>query len=269
MTKIKPFLKWAGNKYRCLERITPHLPKAKRLIEPFAGSASIFLNTNYPNYILAEANNDVVSLFSFIKKEGEQFIDSCKELFVAENNCAETFYKFRERFNLCTNMRERAQIFLYLNKHGYNGLCRYNSKGIYNVPFGRFNKPYFPHTEMLLFAKKAQHAQFLHQDFTSTFSLLKKGDAVYCDPPYSPLNQNQRFDYIKPGFGVNEHQILRDLAISASKRGIAVIISNHDTEFTRDLYKESKIVCFKVNRSISCNPSQRLPAKELLAIFMP
>lgn len=267
--RIKPFLKWAGNKYRCLDKILPHLPKSQRLIEPFAGSGSIFINSDYKKYLLAEANKDVISLFSILQKDGLDFIHCCQKLFTPENNSAQVFYMLRDKFNQSTDMYERAILFLYLNKHGFNGLCRYNNQGIYNVPFGSFKKPYFPLKEMQIFAEKAKNATFVHQDFTKTFTLLKPGDTVYCDPPYTPLKPKQTFDYIKPGFGINEHVLLKDLAIVAANNGITVLISNHDTQYTRELYKESKIIAFKVKRSISCKAQQRSYVNELLAIFTP
>ena len=154
MQKIRPFLKWAGNKYHCLHHILSLLPKTNRLIEPFTGSGAIFVNTNYPNYLLAEANQDLIHLFHYLQQEGEPFINYCQTLFCSENNSETKYYMLRENFNLSQDPRTRAVLFLYLNRHGYNGLCRYNQQNVYNVPFGRYKKPYFPRQEM----------QFFHQN---------------------------------------------------------------------------------------------------------
>ena len=161
-------------------------------------------------------------------------------------------------------------MFLYLNRHGYNGLCRYNQKGIYNVPFGRYKKPYFPHAEMLCFHQKSQNTTFLHGDFRHTFSKAKPGDLIYCDPPYAPLQQISNFSsYTNKKFGEQEQIDLAELAIHAVSRGITVVISNHDTAFTRHHYRFSEIKSFPVRRSISCNPENRIAVQELLAIFRP
>src|SRR5687767_7374621 len=98
---MKPFLKWLGNKYSILDRIKSTLPVGSRLIEPFVGSGAVFLNTDYSNYLLADINEDLISLFNFVKEDADEFIHYAKEFFVAENNDPEVYYKYRELFN-CT-----------------------------------------------------------------------------------------------------------------------------------------------------------------------
>ncbi|MFY7698130.1 MAG: Dam family site-specific DNA-(adenine-N6)-methyltransferase [Legionella sp.] len=268
MTKTRPFLKWAGNKFRCIEYILNTLPQADRLVEPFTGSASIFINSNYPNYLLGENNLDLVHLFNFVKAEGEDFISLCQQLFTPQNNCAEQYYLLRDEFNNCGHNKRRAALFLYLNRHGYNGLCRYNSKGYYNVPFGSHKKPYFPKQEMLSFVRKSSEAIFLHNDFQQTFAMAEKGDLIYCDPPYAPRDQLTNFtDYTEKKFGEQEQITLANLAMTYAERGITVAISNHDTAFTRHYYRFGKIHCFEVKRSISRNANNRQLVKELLVIF--
>lgn len=268
MTKIKPFLKWAGNKYRCLDHILGSLPQANRLIEPFTGSAAIFMNTSYPSYLLAEGNRDLIYLYTQIKQEGAPFIDYCQQLFHEKNNCDQSYYSLRQSFNQSSDPRQRAAIFLYLNRHGYNGLCRYNLRGGYNVPFGRYKKPYFPLAELYHFYHKSQQALFLHEDFQHTFSLAKPGDVIYCDPPYAPLEQSSNFSsYLHTKFGEKEQLILAELARDAAHRGISVVISNHDTSFTRHHYRGSEISSFPVKRSISCQAQNRHHVQELIAVF--
>ena len=218
--------------------------------------------------MLAEANQDLVSLFQHLKAEGEDFIQVCKTYFVTENNNSTRYYELREQFNLSTATRERAILFLYLNRHGYNGLCRYNKKGKYNVPFGQYIKPYFPEKEMRYFHIKSQQATFIQADFRDTFTRAQPGDLIYCDPPYAPLVQISNFSaYTHKEFGEQEQIILSNLAKESAGRGITVIISNHDTEFTREQYRGAKIKSFEVSRRISCKAGKRSPAKELLAIF--
>ena len=268
MSRIKPFLKWAGNKYRCLDKILSSLPAGNRLIEPFTGSAAIFMNIDYPFYLLAEDNNDLVMLFHCLQQEGESFIAYCKGFFIPENNCDSQYYLIREQFNKCIETRQRAALFLYLNRHGYNGLCRYNQKGIYNVPFGRYKKPYFPLLEMRHFHEKSQRASFIHSDFRQTFIEAQPGDIIYCDPPYAPLSQRSNFSaYTNKKFGEPEQIILAELAKDSANRGITVIISNHDTVFTRKHYHGSTITSFPVRRSISCHAENRQNVQELLAVF--
>ncbi len=268
--QIRPFLKWAGGKQRCLGKILPQLPNANRLIEPFTGAGTIFLNTNYKNYLLAEINHDLINLYSTLRDHQTPFIKHCETYFSVTNNSKDRYYQLRNHFNLCKDNYERAALFLYLNRHGFNGLCRYNQSGIYNVPYGSHGQkgPYFPKKELLTFATKAKAVDFVCQDFRETFALAKPGDVIYCDPPYVPYDlEVKTFSYYQNAFNTEEQTFLAQHALMTSKKGIPVIISNHDTPFTRELYKKAKITSFPVQRFISCDGRNRQPVKELIAIY--
>ena len=272
MTKKKqtrPFLKWAGNKFRIIEHINTMLPQGERLVEPFAGSGAVFLNTDYDRYLLADNNQDLISLYRILAEQGETFIALCERLFRDATNKEDYYYRRRDEFNKTKDEERKASLFVYLNRHGYNGLCRYNAGGGFNVPFGRYKKPYFPAVEMYQFHLKAQRAEFKHVDFASVFEQLNHGDVVYCDPPYVPLTKSANFtSYSAGGFEIEQQEQLAKLAESTRRSGIPVLISNHNTRFTRQAYKTAdNIKRFKVMRSISCNGQQRKPAGELLALF--
>ncbi len=265
---LRPFLKWAGNKYRIVERVKARLPAGKRLIEPFVGSGAVFLNTDYKRYLLADSNKDLIDLYSVLKKEGAAFIADCRKLFRSSNNSAEAYYRLRDEFNACTDPRRRAVLFVYLNRHGYNGLCRYNAKGGFNVPFGRYKNPYFPEAEMLAFHAKARHATFVHQDFAGTLGKIHTGDVVYCDPPYVPLSASANFtSYAAGGFSMEQQHQLAAVAEQAAQKGVPVLISNHDTKETRRAYRGATIESLEVQRYISCKGHKRHKVDELLALF--
>jgi len=268
MNDIRPFLKWAGNKYTLLAQIIPELSPGRRLLEPFLGSGAVFLNTNYPNYVLSELNPDLTALYSLLKQEGLAFIRDCKKLFTPSNNNADRYYQLRDRFNRSKQARTRALLFVYLNRHGYNGLCRYNSSGKFNVPFGRYEQVLFPEQRMLEFHQKAQRAEFICQDFADTLAMAKRGDVVYCDPPYIPLSASAAFTaYAGNRFDESCQQVLADKALALQAKGVDVIISNHDTPLARKLYQEADIISFPARRFISCNAENRVPVQELLAIY--
>ncbi|MCX7115462.1 MAG: Dam family site-specific DNA-(adenine-N6)-methyltransferase [Gammaproteobacteria bacterium] len=271
MQYTKPFLKWAGGKYRLLNIILKHLPKQARLVEPFGGSGAVFLNADNPFFLIAEKNPHLIQLYQQVQQEGESFIDYCATFFNPQTNQSHVYYQKRQEFNACLEPRERAALFLYLNRHGYNGLCRYNSSGIFNVPFGRYDRPYFPQLEMQHFYKKSQQATFVHQDFRETFAALKPHDVIYCDPPYASLSPTAYFsNYTGHGFNDQDQQHLAELARHAQSQGHCVIISNHDTPQTRQYYEHSMIEHFEVQRIISCKVTGgRLMAPELIAIFKP
>ena len=265
---MKPFLKWAGGKYRLVELIKSTLPEGSRLIEPFVGSGAVFLNTEYSTNLLADSNPDLINLFRLVQKEGQGFIAYCQTFFVAENNTESAYYRLREEFNTTHDVRRKSALFVYLNRHCFNGLCRYNSKGGFNVPFGRYTKPTLPEKEMYYFYEKSQRAIFEVADFITTMENAKSGDVVYCDPPYVPLSATSSFtSYAKGGFGLNEQNALADMAKKLQKKGIAVVISNHDTIFTNEVYHPAKIITFNVQRFISSDSKNRNAVGELLAVF--
>ncbi len=240
----------------------------KRLIEPFLGSAAVFLNTEYDDYILADSNPDLINLFQQLNKEEEKFIRYCSSFFNAEKNSEDTFYKLRKDFNNKCALRRKAALFLYLNRHCYNGLCRYNSRSQFNTPFGRYDKPYFPEKEMRAFVKKAKRATFINANFDETMNRAKADDVVYCDPPYAPLTATAHFtDYHVGGFNWEDQELLANTAKALAKKGTHVVISNHDTKEIRALYKGAELIFFDVRRNISCNGKKRDKVGELLAIF--
>lgn len=270
MSFIKPFLKWPGGKYRLLDRIQNRLDSGKRFVEPFVGSGAVFLNTRYKKYLLADTNPDLINLYLEVQKNEKGFIEYCQSFFTSDNNNENRYYQFRELFNTTTDIRLKSALFLYLNRHCYNGLCRYNSKHGFNTPFGRYKKPYFPKKEIDNFHKASQSATFIHAGFVETMKKIKPGDVVYCDPPYAPLSKTAYFtDYFAGGFGWDDQIKLAEWAAKLSKKGIPVIISNHNTDNTRALYKEAGATTekFLVRRTISCNTRKRNKVEELLAVF--
>ena len=268
-TSMRPFLKWAGSKYRVLEHIREMLPQGQRLIEPFAGSGAVFMNTDFPSYLLADTNADLITLFQTLQRQGEDFIGECERLFQPRTNQEAYYYHRREEFNRSEDPKRKAALFIYLNRHGYNGLCRYNASGLFNVPFGRYKRPYFPAQEMFAFYQKSTHASFVHLDFDIVMQAAQAGDVVYCDPPYVPLSTSANFTcYSAGGFDMPQQQRLADLAEQTRQRGIPVLISNHNTHFTRKAYQSANnIKRFSVRRFISCNGGKRQNAGELLALF--
>jgi DNA adenine methylase len=267
---LRPFLKWAGNKYRIIAQLINLLPKAERLIEPFAGSCSVFLNTDYSQYLLAETNGDLINLYQHLQREGLHFIEYSRYFFNMSTNQSDFYYQSRVQFNSTQDLRLKAALFLYLNRHGYNGLCRYNSSGLFNVPFGQHPKPYFPFKEMLAFHQKAQYAQFQQADFQTTLQLARPGDVVYCDPPYLPLSATANFNQYGPaGFSLLQQKALASQAEQLAATGVYVIISNHDHPLIPELYKTAKVIRFPVPRTISRNGKGRQAVLEVLAVFYP
>lgn len=270
---MKPFLKWAGGKSRLVPVIEPYLAGARRLVEPFAGSCAVFLGTDIPQGLMCDVNPDLVLLYTTLRDEGPAFVAEVERLFVPENNTETRYYCLREAFNTATG-RDRAALFVYLNRHAFNGLCRYNASGEFNVPYGRYKNPGLPKAEMLAFARRVADVEFRLSSFEDTMrsvlSEARPGDVVYCDPPYVPLSPTASFTaYSAGGFGLHQQRLLAELAAELADAGIRVVISNHDTPLSRDdLYAGAdRVAGLSVRRSISASAAQRGLAPELIALY--
>lgn len=268
MSKTKSFLKWPGGKFKLIERLTLNLPKGDVLVEPFVGAANVFLNTDYPGYVLCDVNKDLINLYKALAEHKEKFIEDCRELFDEQFNNKSAYLKMRTAFNLSDDPYERSVIFVYINRFGFNGLCRYNKSGNLNTPFGDGKPAYFPENEMRAFYLKCLSARvnFVHIDFATCFERYQgSGVVFYCDPPYVPLSPTACFaEYAQTGFSLREQQLLACLSKLSDS---PVLVSNHDTELTRQLYNHYIIDSFDVQRNISCRGDKREKAKELLALF--
>lgn len=288
----RPFLKWAGNKYQVLPEIWKVLPqKGNRFIEPFAGSGSVFLNVtldktkSYGHYAIGDSNPDLTDLYKLVKTDDVSFIKRCRILFygdgktIPSGNDRTQYEHLRDVFNakkvdsvLTTLNIGRSELFVYLNRHCFNGLCRYNSKGGFNVPFGRYKGPNVPEEDISLFHKQIQNVTFTAGDYTTLLAGMNPtdGDVIYLDPPYVPLSATASFtDYSNDGgFPMTKQKELAQLAEKYAAAGAVVLVSNHDTAQSRELYKNaSSIHAFEVTRFISAAGKSRNKAPELIAVF--
>ncbi|WP_234258740.1 Dam family site-specific DNA-(adenine-N6)-methyltransferase [Pectobacterium sp. IFB5596] len=273
---IRPFIKWAGGKTRVLPDLLPLLPKGDCLIEPFVGGASVFLNTDYRRYVLADINPDLINLYRVAVADTELLIRDAQSMFMTGNTEIEYLGR-RAEFNFLRATGagfalQRAVLFLYLNRHGFNGLCRYNQSGEFNVPFGRYRSPYFPASEIRLFAEKARdtNAVFRVAPFCKTIEGHASPDAViYCDPPYLPASDTANFtQYHTAPFSIGHHITLAVALAGANRRdGAQCVISNSDTPVTREIYHTFEFHEIAVQRSISANAITRGAAKEVIGVL--
>lgn len=267
--KSRAFLKWAGGKFGLVNDIRAKLPSGKRLVEPFVGAGSVFLNTSFEHYWLNDINPDLINLYQILQQNADQYVRDARPLFSEKTNAPEQYYGLRQEFNQSCDPYQRALLFLYLNRHGYNGLCRYNLTGKFNVPFGRYRRPYFPEAELYRFAEKAQQAVFTCLPFEAVFAECRVGDVIYCDPPYAPISRTANFtSYAGNGFSLDDQETLARCARQvAQAHNIPVLISNHDTDLTRRIYQGAKLTELKVGRFISQKGHARTKVDELLALF--
>ncbi|CAI1629007.1 DNA adenine methylase [Serratia proteamaculans] len=265
----RPALKWLGGKASIIDTLRQHLPAGKRLVEPFVGSGAVFLNTDYDSYLLCDINSDLINFHNVAKNLPDQLIREAHNLF-KEQADEVGYYAVRADFNLrCdSNFLYRAAQFLYLNRHGFNGVCRYNLSGDFNVPFGHRKAPYFPEDEIHSFSEKAQakKAIFLCCTFQESIRMARTGDVIYCDPPYIPTSATANFtSYHTDGFTSDQQRKLACMLRIAARRGRHVVVSNSETVAALDLYSDFNITTTTARRSVSANAAGRTRAGEIIA----
>jgi len=274
MTTTLP-LKWPGGKSRVMPDLLPHLPKSDCLIEPFVGGASVFMNTDYRRYVLGDINPHLINFYRVIASDTENFISTARSALFRDGNNEETYYSTRSMFNdprpaawaLPTWDFTQALRFLYLNRHGYNGMVRYNQQGEFNVPYGRYKAPYFPEREIRLFAEKVRdtRAIFICADFRTTIlTHAAEGATIYCDPPYLPASDTANFSsYHTAGFGAEQHRnLVKTLVKAFNEHGVTSVFSGSGTPETRQIYHPFRMHEITVQRSVSAK--SRDTANELI-----
>ncbi|EFR1144899.1 Dam family site-specific DNA-(adenine-N6)-methyltransferase [Salmonella enterica] len=265
----RPFLKWAGGKYSLLPELERLIPAGKRLIEPFVGGGSVFLNSDkHERFLLADINADLINLYQMLAVAPDSVIAEAIKAFRHLND-AENYTAIREAFNAWQlNATERAAAFLYLNRHCFNGLMRYNLDGFFNVGWGKYKAPYFPEKELMAFRKKSSACVFMNAGFERTLRLAGDGDVVYCDPPYEPMPGTAGFtSYASGGFSWDSQVALAESCVAAHQRGAKVFISNSTAPRVIELYERHGFTLHRVNarRSISSKGSTRETANDIVA----
>ena len=248
-------MKWLGGKRRLANRILSLLPSEGRLVEPFVGAGSVFLVSEHEGAVLNDSNPDLMAIYTALQHDPAALITDARALFSGAYLSLEAYLGLREEFNALAPGLRRAALFVYLNRHGFNGLCRYSLTGRYNVPWGKPSvTPYFPENELWAAAARLERDTLYCGDFAAAFAQVRSGDAVFCDPPYLSHEGKASFTmYDGHGIGLKDHERLVALARDASARGATVAICNHDTDEARNLYAGSEIVAIQVARSISAS----------------
>ncbi|ELT7510361.1 Dam family site-specific DNA-(adenine-N6)-methyltransferase [Salmonella enterica] len=268
--RTKPFLKWAGGKYSVIDDVLAHLPSGRRLIEPFAGGGSVFLNAGFSEVIASDACDDLILTYLVMQREPFALIDKAAMMF-REGNNSDYFDEIKARFNKREMTQlERAATFIYLNRHCFNGLMRYNQKGEFNVGFGSYRQPYFPLAEMESFATLARRYTFAIADYRETVALAGEGDVVFCDPPYEPMPGKSGFtNYSGQRFRFEDQACLAQALKSAHQRGASVVVTNSGAPAINELYKSLgfKVLSLRARRSISCAGDTRETVTDIIGVL--
>lgn len=270
VNKPYPILKWAGGKRQLLSQIDEYLPKSFcKYIEPFVGGGALFFYLLPKDAILIDNNAELVNCYKVIQNRVKELIVSLNK----HKNEKDYFYKIRnidrnpEDFKNLSDV-ERASRNIFLNKCCFNGLYRVNSKGEFNVPFGKYENPTFCDKENLIAVSKIlKNIQIINGDFEECFKFAKEGDFIYFDPPYQPISTTANFtSYTKENFSMEDQVRLLKVYEELDNRGCKVMLSNSYNEFILDLYKKYDLKTVYARRAINSDASGRGQIKEVLII---
>lgn len=223
---LQPFLKWPGGK-RWLA------PSLMRLIadvdygtyrEPFLGGGALFFAMRPKIAVLSDINKDLINTYRQVKLRSQDLIDNLHDLTIDR----ETYHFVRE--SVGGSPTQRAIRFLYLNRTSFGGMYRVNRRGQFNVPFGgggRTTDPLWNRNLLASAAKALRNAKLRAIDFEEAFTNAERGDLIYCDPTYTVAHNNNGFiRYNERNFSWEGQKRLARCCLSASARGVTVIVSN-------------------------------------------
>ena len=267
--QIPTFVKWAGGKKQLIEQFKPFFPKKiKRYIEPFVGGGAVLfyvLKTYKPKEVfIFDINEELINVYETIRDDVENLIKELKKLKELHNK--EHYYQIRAENPQLLSKLTRASRFIYMNKTCFNGLYRVNSKGGFNVPMGKYANPLIcPEDDLREISELLKNVKITNGSFEECLKFAKKGDFVYCDPPYDPLKKSSFTKYAKGDFLDNEQKQLQEVFSKLDKRGCKVMLSNSDTDFIKDLYKDYNISFVKARRMINRDATKRGKINEVVA----
>ncbi len=288
-----PILKWAGGKRQLLQEILKRFPKdfnpAKNTYhEIFMGGGAILFHLEPQKATMNDKNSRLINFYKQVKENPKKLIKKAESFHhpLSEPNPNRQFFKVNRKGKKIKNYYyqqreifnsrpydgnfdpiEEAAILLYLNRTCYNGLYRENSSGGFNVPVGRYKNPDWIRKQEILQAHSIlKNVKIYNQDFEIILNTAKRGDVVYCDPPYEPMSPTASFnDYSADGFDMEDQKRLLDVMCELDKGGVHIITSNSGV--MKRMYKK---VGFKVSlvgakRAINSDASKRGEVNEIIA----
>lgn len=277
MNGAKPFVKWVGGKRQLLAQFQEFglYPSGfdgagGRYFEPFVGGGAVFFDLQPKNATISDLNSELITTYLVIRDNAEPLMESLKKHIYDKDY----FLKIRAMDPAAMSDLDVASRFIYLNRTCFNGMYRVNSKGQFNVPFGKYKNPIICDENNLRAVSRAlKGVEILNVDYQSAVSKARDGDFVYFDPPYYPVSSTSSFtSYTKDGFAEKEQIELRDTFAELSNRGCYVMLSNSDTTFIRGIYsglKNVTITTVNAGRSINSKAAGRGKITELVITNYP
>lgn len=268
INKLKPFVKWAGGKTQFLEIINLLTPNDhNRLIEPFVGGGAVFLKLQPQQLIINDTNSELITAYQVVKKQPKELLKLLKEYEKSHNKGFYETLRSQEPNNL-TELGTAVR-FIYLNKTGYNGLYRVNGLGRFNVPWGRKEKVKLADKENILAISEylnKSNCQILNQDYQELLTLIQAEDFLFVDPPYDSENGSGFTSYSANKFTRENQKQLLNFLKGCDKKGTKWLLTNHATEFIKDLYKDYWQFTQKAQRFINCQGDKRVEGAQEIFI---
>ena len=270
-SNIAPFVKWAGGKRQLLSQIKEKMPeKYNHYYEPFVGGGAVVFELLPANALINDINKALINAYKQIRYAPEAFLKVIHK-FDSEiwEDGKQYYYSLREHYNdklmKAEYDAELAALFVFINKHCFNGLYRVNGKGLFNVPYNNSRRPSVDENVILDISAYLQKITILEGDFEIACTDAKKGDFVFIDSPYAPLNPSSFESYTKEGFDIESHRRLARLYDELTARGCYCMLTNHNTDLINELYgkKGYTIDVIDVKRLINSNGSKRV-GKEVI-----
>lgn len=263
--KVVPFVKWAGGKRQLLDRISERMPQTyNNYYEPFIGGGAVLFELQPENAVINDINASLINTYRVIASKPQEFIAFVQRLDseMGEDG-KEYYYSLREHYNDKLMKEELdvelAALFVFINKHCFNGLYRVNGKGLFNVPYNNSKKESIDADSIMEVSKYLKTVNVMLGDFEVACRDAKAGDFVFFDSPYAPLNPTSFESYTKEGFDVESHERLARLFDELTRRGCYCMLTNHNTDFINQLYgnKGYRIDVVDVKRMINSDASKR------------
>lgn len=270
-SNIAPFIKWAGGKRQLLAQIRERMPESfNNYYEPFVGGGAVIFDLLPTSAVINDINKALVNAYRQICNTSDEFLKKLNELDEAMwEDGKEYYYSLREHYN-DKLMKEEfdvelAALFVFINKHCFNGLYRVNGKGLFNVPYNNSRNSSCDENTIRAISEYLKNVTILEGDFQAACQNAKKGDFIFIDSPYSPLNPTSFESYTKEGFDIESHKRLADLYDELTSRGCYCMLTNHNTELINELYgnKGYKMDVVSVKRMINSDATNRV-GKEVI-----
>lgn len=274
-SSIAPFVKWAGGKRQLLPQIKERMPEQyNNYFEPFVGGGGVIFELLPVNALINDINKALINTYKQIRTVPEAFLKAVNKL---DNEMwedgKEYYYSLREDYNNKLMKAEfdveLAALFVFINKHCFNGLYRVNGKGFFNVPYNNSRRASVDEKVIMKASEYLQNVTIIDGDFETACKDAGKGDFVFIDSPYAPLNPTSFESYTKEGFDIESHKRLAKLFDELTARGCYCMLTNHNTDLINELYgnKEYKIGVVSVKRMINSDASNRIGEEVIICNY--